>query len=93
VALAAPEGFPDEPRELAVLGIRTLASECIRVQVWRGGMVVEIWMPIIGGGILITTQSFWQSLGQFSLFEFGLCSHSTLLVLNHSYLQSSALAS
>jgi hypothetical protein len=56
-------------------------------------MVVEIWMPIIGGGILITTQSFWQSLGQFSLFEFGLCSHSTLLVLNHSYLQSSALAS
>jgi hypothetical protein len=63
VALAALQGVPDEPLELAVLGIRTLASEYVRVEVWRGGRVVEIWMAVIGGGILITTQSFWQSLG------------------------------
>src|SRR5438067_825398 len=46
VALAALQGVPDEPRELAVLGIRTLASEWVRVEVWRGGRVVEVWMAI-----------------------------------------------
>src|SRR5262249_8214047 len=79
VALATPQGLPDEPRQLAVLSNRTFASERIRVQVWHGGRMIEVWMPIVGGGLLVTTHALWQPLGQFSVFEFGLCSHSTLL--------------